>query len=72
MVLAYKYKLKASLNQISIMDNWLSMLRSLYNFCLRDRISAYEQVKAPVLANFTRLDNKGECCPLTCSVSYKC
>jgi len=35
------------------------MLRSLYNFCLRDRIEAYEQAKAPVLDNFSRLDNRG-------------
>lgn len=71
MLLAYKYKLKPRENQESIMDNWLNMLRSLYNFCLRDRIEAYEQAKAPVLANFSRLDNLAECCPLSCSVSKK-
>ena len=69
MLLAYKYKLKVRANTESTMDKWLDMLRSLYNFCLRDRIEAYEQAKAPVLANFSRLDNQGECCPLTCSVS---
>ena len=50
------------------MFQWLDMLRALYNYCLRDRIEAYEQVKAPVLGNYCRLDNRGECCPLACSV----
>ncbi len=45
------------------------MLRANYNFNLRDRIEAYEQVSKPVLGNYSRLDNKGECCPLTCSVN---
>ena len=48
---------------------WLDMLRANYNYNLRDRIEAYEQVKAPVLGNFSRIDNQGECCSLTCSVS---
>lgn len=51
------------------MSNWLDMLRGLYNFALRERIEAYEQVKAPVMGDYCRLDNQGECCPLTCSVS---
>jgi putative transposase len=51
------------------MNDWLNLLRANYNYCLRDRIEAYEQVKSPVLGNFSHLDNQGECCPLTCSVS---
>ncbi|WP_231599560.1 hypothetical protein [Crocosphaera watsonii] len=40
------------------MTNWLSMLRSHYNFCLRDRIEAYEQVKSPKLGNYSDLKKK--------------
>lgn len=45
------------------------MLRSHYNFCLRDRIEAYEQVKSPKLGNYSDLRTKASCCPLTCSIS---
>ena len=51
------------------MVGWLAMLRSHYNFRLRDRIEAYEQVKQPKLGNYCDLRTKAECCPLTCSVS---
>lgn len=51
------------------MTNWLFMLRANYNFNLRCRIEAYEQVRVPKLGGYCHLDNKGECCPLTCSVS---
>ena len=51
------------------MVDWLDRLRGLYNFALRERIEAYEQVKAPVMGDYCRLDNQGECCPLSCSVS---
>ncbi len=53
------------------MTNWLLMLRSHYNFCLRDRIEAYEQVKSPKLGNYSDLKTKSTCCPLTCSISNK-
>lgn len=69
MFLAYVYKLRPSLSQSQLMTDWLNMLRSLYNFSLRDRIVAYEQVKAPVLGNFSLIENKAECCPLSCSIS---
>ncbi len=71
MILAYKYKLKASPSQEITMANWLSMLRSHYNFCLRDRIEAYEQVKSPKLGNYSDVKTKAPCCPLTCSISDK-
>jgi len=66
---AYKYKLKPSSYQQQMMANWLDMLRSHYNFCLRDRIESYEQVKQPKLGNYCDLRTKAECCPLSCSVS---
>lgn len=69
MILAHVYKLKPSNTQSVKMNDWLNMLRSFYNFCLRDRIEAYEQVRSPLLGNYSRLDNQGSCCPLTCSVS---
>ena len=69
MFVAYCYKLKPSHKQTEKMTNWLNMLRANYNFSLRDRIEAYEQVRSPILGNYSRLDNQGLCCPLTCSVS---
>ena len=69
MILAHVYKLKPSSSQSQKMNDWLNMLRAFYNFCLRDRIEAYEQVRSPVMGNYSRLDNQGSCCPLTCSVN---
>jgi putative transposase len=69
MLTAYCYKLNPASRQASEMGDWLDMLRGLYNFALRERIEAYEQVKAPVMGDFCRLDDQAECCPLTCSVS---
>ena len=69
MFVAYCYKLKPNKKQAKKMSNWLNMLRANYNFSLRDRIEAYEQAVSPILGNYSRLDNQGECCPLTCSVS---
>jgi putative transposase len=69
MILAHVYKLKPNNSQSGKMNDWLNMLRSFYNFCLRDRIEAYEQARSPIMGNYSRLDNQGECCPLACSVS---
>ena len=69
MFVAYCYKLNPNKKQAKIMSNWLSMLRANYNFSLRDRIEAYEQARSPTLGNYSRLDNQGECCALTCCVS---
>ncbi len=71
MILAYQYKLKVSPSQTMMMTDWLSMLRSHYNFCLRDRIETYEQVRSPKLGNYSDLKTKAPCCPLTCSISNK-
>ena len=69
MILAHVYKLKPNSTQRALMANWLSMLRAHYNFCLRDRIEAFEQARSPILGNYSNLINQGECCPLVCSVS---
>lgn len=69
MIIAYKFKLKPNKSQKILMSKWLNMLRSHYNFCLKDRIESYEQVRQPKLGNYCSLKPKAECCPLTCSVS---
>jgi putative transposase len=69
MIIAHKYKLRPNSTQKTIMSNWLNMLRSQYNYCLRDRIESYEQVTHPKMGNYCDLRTHGECCPLTCSIS---
>ncbi|MCW6038204.1 helix-turn-helix domain-containing protein [Spirulina subsalsa FACHB-351] len=69
MIVTHKYKLKPSESQAKIMLNWITMLRSHYNYCLRDRIEAYEEVKAPRLGEYCDLRTKAHCTPLTCSIS---
>jgi putative transposase len=69
MIVSYQFKLKPKLSQVAVMEQWLNMLRAHYNFCLRDRIESYEQVKSPKLGNSCDLNTEAECCPLTCSVS---
>ncbi len=51
------------------MNRWLDMLRSQYNYLLRDRNDSYDQAKAPRLGDYCDLKSGGEVCPLTCSVS---
>ncbi|MDB9502855.1 helix-turn-helix domain-containing protein, partial [Spirulina major CS-329] len=62
---AYKYKLKPNSSQKVMMVDWLDMLRSHYNYCLRDRIESYEQVTHPKLGDYCDLRTKADCCPLT-------
>jgi putative transposase len=69
MILAYKFKLKPNSSQEALMADWINMLRSHYNFCLRDRIVSYEEVTFSRLGNYSSLKTKSECCPLTCSIS---
>ena len=69
MIISYVYKLNPKDCQSAEMERWLDMLRAFYNFCLKDRIEAYEQASLPTLGNYSRLDNQGECCPLACSVN---
>jgi putative transposase len=69
MLIAYTYKLSPSRQQMLVMDRHLEMLRLQYNFRIRERTEAYEQVSAPVLGNYCDLRTGAECCPLTCSVS---
>ena len=52
MFVAYCFKLKPNTTQAIKMTNWLFMLRANYNFNLRDRIEAYEQVVWQKLGSF--------------------
>jgi putative transposase len=69
MQVAYTYKLKPSSQQVLVMDKHLQMLRLQYNFRLRERSEAYEQVSAPKMGNYCDLKTRAECCPKSCSVS---
>src|SRR5919202_262988 len=63
----YRFKLNPSLEQDSMMESWLSMIRAQVNFNLADRIDSYNQ--GFIQDNFCDLKTKGEACPLTCSVN---
>jgi len=51
------------------MERCLNLLRLQYNWRLRERIEAYEQVTAPKMGAYSDLQRKAEAYPLTCSVS---
>lgn len=57
MQLTYKYKLKPSLPQIALFQNWIELCRRQYNFRLSQRFNWYEQTRTPVNA-----------CPLNASI----
>lgn len=69
MLISYTYKLDPSRNQSATMEKHVEMLRLQYNFRIRERTEAYEQVSRPVLGNYCDIRTLAECCPLTCSVS---
>ncbi len=69
MFLAYVFKLKPNNSQIKLMSDWLDMLRANYNYCLRDRIESYQEVKQPRLGEYSNLKTRASSCPLTCSVN---
>ena len=52
---AYQYKLRPTKQQAALIDRWLSMLCSQYNYLLADRFNWYEQNRSPINA-----------CPLVC------
>lgn len=63
MLVAYNYKLGPSRSQVVVMEKHIEMLRLQYNFRIKERSAAYEQVKSPVLGNYCDLINRAECCP---------
>lgn len=69
MLISYTYKLDPSRNQSATMEKHVEMLRLQYNFRVRERTEAYEQVSRPILGDYCIIETNAECCPLTCSVS---
>jgi putative transposase len=63
----YAYKLRPNQTQALKMSNWVDMLRSLYNWCLNDRICQYNQQF--IQGDYCDIRTKGEASPLTCFVS---
>lgn len=69
MFISYTYKLAPSKAQTALMETYLELLRLQFNFRIRERSEAYEQVRVPKLGNYCDLKTQTECCPLACSVS---
>ncbi|WP_226594796.1 helix-turn-helix domain-containing protein, partial [Microseira wollei] len=63
----YVYKLRPNIAQSSKMEQWISMLRCHYNWCLGDRISQYNQQF--IQGEYSDLRTKAPASPLTCFVS---
>ncbi len=64
---SYQYKLRPKTEQSDLMDSWLNMMRSLYNWMLADRIDGYHQ--SFISGDYCDTRTKTERCPLTCSLS---
>ncbi|MFQ4161523.1 RNA-guided endonuclease InsQ/TnpB family protein [Scytonema millei] len=67
MQVSYQYKLRPRENQSKVMDSWLDMQRSLFNWFLADRIDGYYQTF--VMGEYCDIRTRTEQCPLTCSLS---
>lgn len=67
MQVSYQYKLRPNDAQSAQMDEWISMLRSLYNWMLADRIDGYYQTF--IMGDYCDIRTKAEISPLTCSLS---
>ena len=63
----YVYKLRPNVTQSGKMDDWLSMLRSTYNWNLADRINQYYQQF--IQGEYCDIRTKAEASPITCFVS---
>ncbi|WP_414586060.1 RNA-guided endonuclease InsQ/TnpB family protein [Scytonema sp. PCC 10023] len=67
MQVSYQYKLRPKQSQSKVMDSWLDMQRSLFNWFLADRIDGYCQTF--IMGEYCDIRTKTERCPLTCSLS---
>ncbi|MBR8837706.1 MAG: helix-turn-helix domain-containing protein [Stigonema ocellatum SAG 48.90 = DSM 106950] len=67
MQVSYQYKLRPNDIQSKRMDEWINMLRSLYNWMLADRIDGYYQTF--IMGDYCDIRTKAEISPLTCSLS---
>jgi putative transposase len=63
----YRFKLCPNSSQRETILRWRPMLRSFYNFCLRDRIDSYAQTK--LQGQYCDLASSGVATPLSCSVN---
>ena len=66
MQVSYQYKLRPNDIQSKRMDEWINMLRNLYNWMLADRIDGYYQTF--VMGDYCDIRTKAEISPLTCSL----
>lgn len=66
MLLGYVYKLRPDKEQSDTMNSWLDMLRTNYNYNLRERIDGY--YFRFIQGEYCDLKTKAEVCPLTCHV----
>ncbi len=57
MRIAYQYRLKPTLDQFALMENWLEMLRCQYNYRLAQKFDWYDQTRCQI-----------DACPLICSI----
>jgi len=66
LIISYRYKVRPNQRQEEKMSHWLNMLRSSYNWCLRDRIDGWHQQLS--MGDYCDLQTKSEASPLTCAV----
>ncbi len=67
MLTNYAYKLRPNDTQSNEMENWLSMLRSSYNWSLADRINQYHS--SFIQGEYCDIRTKAEAVGITCFVS---
>ncbi|MGK7876132.1 MAG: RNA-guided endonuclease InsQ/TnpB family protein [Xenococcaceae cyanobacterium] len=67
MQIVYRFKLHPNKEQQQRIKSWQPMMRSFYNFCLRDRIDSY--YSSYIVGDYCEIRNKSEQTPLTCSVN---
>jgi Helix-turn-helix domain. len=66
MLLSYKYKLRPNQKQSIKLGQWLDLLRSSYNWCLRDRIDGWYQQF--IMGEYCDLQTQAVATALTCAV----
>ena len=67
MLFSYRFKLHPNKRQQQLIKSWQPMMRSFYNYCLRDRIDSY--YASYIVGDYCDIRTKGEKTPLTCSVN---
>ena len=67
MQIVYRFKLHPNEGQQQLIKSWQPMMRSFYNYCLRDRIDSY--YASYILGDYCDTRTRAELSPLTCSVN---